>query len=175
MDLLPRAISFACRRHQGQTRKDGETPYVAHPMRVMTSILREFGEADPEALAAAALHDTVEDTATDFDDLAREFGETVARYVALLTKDKRLPEEERERRYFEGLRSAPAPVKLCKIADTLDNLRDAAAGVGGNLDKTRKKAERLFDMWEADPACARALAVLRAELDRGGAQTLGPE
>ena len=88
-------------------RADGATPYFAHPVRVMLSVVRELGEADPETLAAAALHDTVEDTTTDFDALAGEFGETVARYVALLTKDKRLPEKEREDRYFSDLAAAP--------------------------------------------------------------------
>jgi len=160
MDILGRAVSFACRRHQAQMRNDGKTPYVAHPVRVMLSVLREFAEPDAETLAAAVLHDTIEDTATDFDDLAREFGERVASYVALLTKDKRLPEGEREARYFEGLRAAPRPVKLCKIADTLDNLRDASPE---KRKKAEAKARKLVEIFGGDPGVERALRILVAE------------
>lgn len=166
-DMVVKAISYAARRHRGQTRKDGVTPYAAHPMRVMLSVLREFGEADPETLAAAVLHDTIEDTSTDFDAVAEEFGAKVAGYVALLTKDKRLPEEEREDRYFEGLAGAPRPVRLCKIADTLDNLRDAAGPGGGNREKTLGKARRLLTIFGGDPSLERALGVLRAEMGGG--------
>ncbi len=166
MDPVWKAIGFAARRHEGQTRKDGLTPFVAHPVRVMLCVLREFGETDPETLAAAVLHDTIEDTATDFDDIEREFGPGVARMVAALTKDKRLPEDEREARYFEGLREAPFGARLCKIADTLDNLRDA---LPGKRAKALRKAQRLIEIFGADAQCARALAALRAEMERGGA------
>ena len=161
MDALLKAVSFAARKHHGQFRKDGATPYAAHPMRVLLVVLRELGGAPPEALAAAVLHDTVEDTLCDFDEIAADFGETVARYVALLTKDKRLPEKEREEAYFAGLAGAPVPVKLVKIADTLDNLRDSAHG---NRKKTAAKAERLLALFAKEPALARALEVLRNEL-----------
>jgi len=164
LDPVLKAISFAARRHHGQMRKDGETPYVAHPFRVMTTVLREFGVADPDTLAAAVLHDTLEDTRTDHDDISAEFGPTVADHVALLTKDKRFPEEERERRYFEGLAAAPLAVRLVKIADTVDNLRDAREGAG-NLAKTLKKAERLLSLYAGDERLARALAVLRDAME----------
>ena len=163
-DIVLRAISYAAQRHHGQMRKDRTTPYVAHPMRVLLNVLREFGETDPDTLAAAALHDTIEDTNTDFDDLRKEFNETVAGYAALLTKDKRMAEEPREDAYFAGLASAPRAVRLCKIADTLDNLRDARAG-DGDLKKTLGKAERLFRIYGADgdAGVRGALEILRAE------------
>lgn len=163
MDRVPLAISYACRKHRTQLRKDGETPYVAHPMRVLLIVLREFGETDEDTLAAAVLHDTIEDTTADYDEVAEAFGEAVARYVALLTKDKRLPEREREDRFFEQLRTAPLPVKLCKIADTLDNLRDAAKAT--SREKTVAKARRLIEIYGAEPALAAALAILRKEVE----------
>src|SRR5216683_2353929 len=93
---LLEAIAFATRAHQGQLRKDGRTPYVSHVFRVCLILRQVFGIDDSQALTAAVLHDTVEDTTTDFDDLEEKFGADVARWVAALSKDKRLPEKERE-------------------------------------------------------------------------------
>ena len=119
------ALSFAARKHEGQRRKDGETPYSAHPARVVVILAASFGVRDADVLAAGALHDTIEDTTTDHDDLSERFGRRVADWVARLTKDKRLPEEQREREYFAGLAEGPIEVKLCKLADVTDNLVDS--------------------------------------------------
>jgi guanosine-3',5'-bis(diphosphate) 3'-pyrophosphohydrolase len=126
MQKLAEAISFAARAHQGHLRKDGRTPYVAHPMRVLTVLATVFGVEDRETLAAAVLHDTIEDTRTDHDDLSERFGRRVADFVAALSKDVRLPEEERERAYLAALIEAPIEVKLCKLGDVYDNLSDCA-------------------------------------------------
>lgn len=123
---LADAISFATRAHQGHLRKDGRTPYIAHPMRVLMTLATVFGVEDCETLAAAVLHDTIEDTRTDHDDLSERFGRRVADYVAALSKDVRLPEEERERAYLAELMQAPIEVKLCKLGDVYDNLADCA-------------------------------------------------
>src|SRR5437660_12911865 len=92
---LLRAVAFAARAHRGQLRKDGRTPYVSHVFRACLTTRHVFGVDDPAVLTAAVLHDAVEDTTTDFDDLAEEFGPEVAGWVALLSKDKRLPEPRR--------------------------------------------------------------------------------
>src|SRR5947207_1735380 len=118
---LLNAIAFAARAHQGQLRKDGRTPYVSHVFRVCTVLQNVFGATDPRLLTAAVLHDTLEDTTTDFEDL-QSFGADVARWVALLSKDKRLPEDEREAAYLTGLVQADWQVRLCKLADMYDNL-----------------------------------------------------
>src|SRR5207249_11061268 len=91
---LLEAVAFAARAHDGQTRKDGRTPYVSHVFRVCLILRHVFGLDDSQALTAAALHDTVEDTTTDFDDVEESFGRDVAEWVAALSKDKRLPEPE---------------------------------------------------------------------------------
>lgn len=143
LDLLLRAISFAGERHDGQMRKDGKTPYFAHPVRVMTIAAQVLGVTDPEVLAAAVLHDTVEDTDTDRDDIASRFGERVAGIVIHLTKDRRLPEAEREDRYFASLADAPVEVKLCKVSDTIDNLIDSRGLSPAHRTKTLGKARRL--------------------------------
>jgi guanosine-3',5'-bis(diphosphate) 3'-pyrophosphohydrolase len=120
---LYEAIAFAARAHQGQIRKDGKTPYVSHVFRVSMVVRHLFGIDDRKVLTAAVLHDTLEDTTTDFDDL-RDFGDEVAGWVAVLSKDKRLPEEEREEAYTAGLVAAPWQVRICKLADIYDNLSD---------------------------------------------------
>ena len=122
--LLLEAASFAARAHRHQVRKDGQTPYAAHPFRVCLIIRNVFGIDDPEFLAAALLHDTIEDTTTDFDDLEEMFGARVAGWVAALSKDMRLPEPEREAEYMAVLAAAEPAVKIAKLADIFDNLTD---------------------------------------------------
>ncbi len=123
-DKILTAISFSARAHSGQFRKDRETPYHAHPMRVAT-IAAGWGVEDEPTLIAALLHDTIEDTTTDFDDIAELFGEDVARMTALLTKDSRLPEKEREDAYYATLAKADWRVRVVKMADGYDNLLDS--------------------------------------------------
>src|ERR1044072_1672501 len=79
--------------HRPQLRKSRETPYVSHVFRVCLVVRHVFGFDDPKMLAAALLHDTIEDTATDCDDIIERFGPEVAAWVAALTKDMRLPHD----------------------------------------------------------------------------------
>src|SRR5262249_8853605 len=123
---LLEAVAFAARAHQGQLRKDRQTPYASHAFRVCLIVRHGFGIDEPAALTAAVLHDTLEDTTTDYDDLHERFGVEVADWVAALSKDKRRPEEEREEEYRAVLAKASWQVKVCKLADMLDNLLDSA-------------------------------------------------
>lgn len=167
---LLEAVSFAARAHQGQMRKDGRTPYVAHVMRAMLILRDAFGIADRDALTAAVLHDTIEDTTTDFDDVTERFGPAVAGYVVALTKDKRLAYEEREDRYLAGLASAPWPVKVCKFADIFDNLMDSAHLRPEQRAKTLAKSRAFVAALSADlpPEARRAHEVVTALLARMG-------
>jgi guanosine-3',5'-bis(diphosphate) 3'-pyrophosphohydrolase len=122
---LLEAVSFAARAHHGQIRKDGKTPYASHVFRVCLIVRHVFGLDEPAMLTAALLHDTIEDTTTDFDDIERKYGGDVARWVAYLSKDKRLQDDEREEKYRAGLAAAPWQVKACKLADIFDNLLDS--------------------------------------------------
>ena len=118
------AASFAARAHDGHRRKDKQTPYVSHVFRVCLIVRDLFGFDDPRMLCAALLHDTLEDTKTDHDELAEQFSPEVADWVALLSKDKRLAEADREKAYVAALSSAPWQVQACKLADVYDNLSD---------------------------------------------------
>lgn len=150
-DLLFQAVSFAARAHRHQLRKDKETPYAAHVMRVALAVRHIFGVDDPRVLTAAVLHDTIEDTPTDYDDLAERFGAEIADWVAMLTKEMRLPEAEREAAYHRTLAAAPWQVVVCKLADIYDNLTDSAA--------LRPEARK-----RTVARCAEYLEVMRATL-----------
>ncbi len=121
---LLEAASLAARAHHGQMRKDKETPYVSHVFRVCLIVRDLFGFDDPRMLIAALLHDTIEDTTTDFDDIAKHHGPEIAGWVAALTKNKALEETAREADYIARLIQAPWQVHACKLADVFDNLVD---------------------------------------------------
>jgi (p)ppGpp synthase/HD superfamily hydrolase len=124
-ELVQRAVAFAARAHRHQSRKDSVTPYVSHVFRVCLTVRHIFEVGDPRVLAAAVLHDTVEDTTTDYDDLKEQFGADVAAWVSLLSKDKRLEDDTREAAYRATLAAAPWQVQVCKLADVYDNLADS--------------------------------------------------
>lgn len=76
-ELLMKATDFAAKAHRKQLRKDGETPYINHPIGV-ANILASVGKiSDPNILISALLHDTVEDTAVTFDEIEKNFGSKV--------------------------------------------------------------------------------------------------
>ena len=139
------AVSYMSTMHAGQLRKDGETPYASHPMRVAAILMLGFGVDDAEILTAGVLHDVMEDTLADFDEVEERFGQKVALYVAALSKDKRLPEAERERKYMEQLIAAPLAVKLCKLADSYDNLLNSEGLSKKQQMKAIRKADALVE------------------------------
>ena len=161
--ILERAAAFAAYRHRHQFRRDGVTPYVEHPKAVMAILRDEFGVDDLEVLAAGLLHDTIEDTATDYDAIAEEFGPRVADLVAALTKDKRLPEGRREREYFAQLSRAPLSAKFCKVADTLHNIRDTDSTL---RPKAHRKGRKLLGTFRGIKALAGPLAILKEEMEK---------
>ena len=160
--LLAAAEQFAAWKHRHQFRRDGVTPYADHPRAVRDILKKELGVSDVDVLAAALLHDTIEDTATDYDEVLERFGRRVADLVAALTKDNRLPEARREKAYFAQLARAPRDAKLCKIADTLHNCRDTD---GAHRPKAFGKARRLLRTFRASKGLGPALALLRRELE----------
>src|SRR5713101_942876 len=114
-DLPPsllNAVAFAARAHRSQLRKDGQTPYVSHVFRACLVVRHVFGIDDTRVLTAAVLHDTIEDTTTDYDDLREQFGDDVASWVAMLSKDTRRREDEREQAYMAELARAPWQVQV---------------------------------------------------------------
>jgi (p)ppGpp synthase/HD superfamily hydrolase len=120
--VVDRAIGFAARAHEGQRRKIGKVPYVAHPFAV-AMILQQMG-CDETIVAAGLLHDTVEDTRITLDDIRLEFGDEVADIVAGCTEPpkKGVPWEARKMHTIHTLREAPLSVKLVTATDKYHNL-----------------------------------------------------
>ena len=171
-ELWRRAASFAALAHEHQVRKDGVTPYIAHPFRVAMTVRHAFGCDDPVCLAAAMLHDVIEDTTRDYDDIADEFGTDVADIVSALTKDMRRPEPDREREYDANLAKADWRARLIKLADVLDNLADMATSKAvGTRAKHIPRCERALALTEKDaPAhaeIARARDLIRRAMAAG--------
>lgn len=116
--------------HSGQTRKSGE-PYITHPVAAAT-ILAEQG-VDIETLVAAILHDTIEDTPLTRDEIAADFGQTVAELVEGVTKLDKLQFQDRQEAAAESFRkmmlamARDLRVILIKLADRLHNMRTLGA------------------------------------------------
>ncbi len=150
--MFQQAASFASRQHRHQVRRDGKTPYAAHVFRVSMTVAHVFGCHEDLVIAAALLHDTIEDTTTDYEDIEHRFGSLVADMVAALTKNMSLPEPEREREYDRRLAAADWRVRLIKLADTYDNFCD-------NMDTEDQRA-KLADHYDK---CVRAIELARQD------------
>jgi len=116
------AENFAKEQHEHQTRDDNETPYWKHLEKVVEN-LRKLGITDDVILCAGWLHDTIEDTDTDYDDIEK-FGKETADIVAIVTKDTRMIRKDREIAYCNQLKNGTWQAQIVKFADILANLKD---------------------------------------------------
>jgi len=126
--LFWKALSFAVTAHQGQRRKSGEA-YISHPLLVAQILVEELGITDPEVLAAAVLHDTIEDVPEiTTDEIGDLFGENVEFMVDACTKIANYSGDRQNfyklvhRKLFSGA-AARLEVMLIKLADRVHNLR----------------------------------------------------
>lgn len=119
-----KAKLFATQRHAGQVRKYTDEPYIVHPKEVM-ELVRDYSKHSLEMLAAAWLHDTLEDTATTLRELVYEFGLTTAMMVDDLTDGYTSPEwgNRANRKYLEceRLSQVSAETQTVKLADLISN------------------------------------------------------
>lgn len=126
-ELLDRAVVFATKAHAGQLRKGTQIPYILHPLEA-AAIVGSM-TTDEEVIAAAALHDVVEDTDITVGEVVRLFGVRVGDFVAQESENKRedLPAEAtwkiRKQETLEQLKAAPMEVKMIALGDKLSNLR----------------------------------------------------
>jgi (p)ppGpp synthase/HD superfamily hydrolase len=120
--LVDRAIGFAARAHAGQWRKTGRVPYIAHPVGV-AMLLQEMGYGEV-IVAAALLHDTVEDTDVTMAEIEAQFGPEVAQIVAVVSEPSKKGNrwESRKEHTIRALRDAPLEAKIVAAADKYHNL-----------------------------------------------------
>ena len=127
LDLIRSAFHFAEEHHRGQNRKDG-SPFVTHPLAVAQIVAEEL-HLDSESIAAALLHDTIEDTSATHEDIARCFSPTIADIVEGVSKLTRVQAASKAEEQMENLRkmllamSKDIRVILIKMADRLHNMR----------------------------------------------------
>ena len=128
MDIFDKAILFATKAHSGSFRKGTRTPYIVHPMEA--SVIVAAMTDDKNVLAAAVLHDVVEDTDCTIDDIEKEFGKGVTRLVSAESEDKRenLPSEAtwkiRKQETLGHLKNkATKEEKMITLGDKLSNIR----------------------------------------------------
>lgn len=143
LTLLDRAIIFAAKAHAGAVRRDGHTPYILHCTEA--AAIAATMTQDQEVLAAAVLHDVVEDTDVTAETLETEFGSRVAQLVGSMSENKRpeLPPEDtwlvRKEETIAALEeSTDLAVAQLSLADKLSNLRGIA----------RDYEEYGDDLWE---------------------------
>jgi guanosine-3',5'-bis(diphosphate) 3'-pyrophosphohydrolase len=144
-ELLARAFRFAADAHEGQQRRSGEA-FIRHPWGA-AMILAELRQ-DEQTIAAALLHDVVEDTETEIDEVRTEFGDEIAQLVEGVTKLTRIHFQSREQAEAENYRKMIAAmvgderVILIKLADRLHNMRTIEyLGKQKQLQKARETLE----------------------------------
>lgn len=129
-DLVDKAIIFATQAHHGTERRGKGFPYIIHPLEALAIVASMT--SDPEMLAAAVLHDTIEDTDVTYDDISEHFGLHVAELVAAETDLRQTPDgknltwRERKQRDIDNLRLASRDVKIVALGDKLSNMRAIA-------------------------------------------------
>ena len=166
--LWQEACAFAARAHLHQLRRDGKTPYFSHCVRVALTVALKFSCTDEKILAAALLHDVIEDTTVDYDDVLHHFGKDIADIVAALSKDMRLIESKREPAYDAQLADGPWEARLVKLADVYDNLSDAETEAART--KLIGKAQRALQLADGDERLAKACQIVHELISAVGAK-----
>lgn len=141
LGLVLKAVRFAAWKHRDQKRKDeAASPYINHPVALAEVLWSEGGVRDPVVIAAALLHDTLEDTETTVAELRGAFGAQVAATVEEVTDVKWLARSSRKRLQVARAGRSSLRAKQVKIADKICNLRDIIASPpkGWSLERKRE-------------------------------------
>ncbi len=171
--LIQKAMDVAVAAHDGQRRHSGEE-YICHPLHV-ACILVEMG-MDSDSVVAALLHDVVEDTRIELNEIREQFGDAVAMLVDGVTKITKMTFVTREEQQAENVRkmllamSQDVRVMIIKLADRLHNMRTSD---GWESQKRRDKAHETMDIY-APLAHRLGIRALKEELEDLSLQVLDP-
>ncbi|OUN14432.1 bifunctional (p)ppGpp synthetase/guanosine-3',5'-bis(diphosphate) 3'-pyrophosphohydrolase [Allofournierella sp. CML151] len=173
MEMLDKAYQLAERAHSGQFRRSGE-PYICHPLHV-AMLLVDLG-MDTESLAAALMHDVVEDTSVTLDELESQFGADVAHMVDGVTKLTKIKFSSVEEQQAENLRkmlmamSQDVRVMIIKLCDRLHNMRT------GDAWPEQKRRDKALETMEVYAPIAHRLGIsnIKEELEDRSLRYLDP-
>lgn len=118
-----RAAHFAAKKHKGQKRSNGKTPYIAHPIAVAKILHDEAGIKDDATIIASLMHDTIEDTNTTREEIAELFGNEVASIVAEVSNPPGIGANKHQWQIDHAKELSDKAASL-KVADKIANLRD---------------------------------------------------
>lgn len=141
ISLVLQAAEFAAHKHRDQRRKDADaSPYINHPISLASVLCNEGGITDPIVLAAALLHDTLEDTETTYEELRGQFGDEIADVVVEVTDTKWIRgKDTRKRLQVSKASHSSTRARAVKIADKICNLRDILASPPAGWSLERKQ------------------------------------
>ncbi|MBP6881351.1 MAG: bifunctional (p)ppGpp synthetase/guanosine-3',5'-bis(diphosphate) 3'-pyrophosphohydrolase [Candidatus Pacebacteria bacterium] len=125
MELAERAEAIAKKAHEGQVRKTDGTPYIEHPLAV-AKIVAEYGFTEA-VVAAAIVHDVLEDTDVSEEELRSKLGDEVVDIVTAVSEDKRLEWRDRKSQYIAQVVNADEQVKAVSVADKIHNAESLLA------------------------------------------------
>ena len=125
LTIFFKALDFAAKKHKDQRRKDeGETPYINHPIAVAKTLVETGKVTDVFTIAAALLHDTIEDTHTNPDEIEEEFGKKILALVLETTDKKWQPKPVRKFLQIKNVSNKSNAAKQIKLADKICNVQD---------------------------------------------------
>ena len=159
--LVLRAAEFAAHKHKDQKRKGtNASPYINHPIALARILVEEGGVDDANVIAAALLHDTLEDTETTEQELGGQFGDRVAGIVVEVTDTTWLQKRSRKQLQISKASKSSREAKLVKIADKIANLRDIISDppADWSLDRQREYFDWARDVIDGLRGTSDALA-----------------
>lgn len=145
-----RAIRFAAKAHLGQKYPGTDAPYLLHlsmvSMEIMTALTNETDLNADLALQSAILHDVIEDTSVNYEQIGTEFGIAVADGVLALSKNMHLEKEKRMTDCLHRIREQPREIWMVKMADRISNLDTPPHYWSSEkISEYRKEARQIYD------------------------------
>lgn len=141
MDIVTSAKGFAVTLYRNQKMADKKTPFLDHLENVVNR-LKPIGVSD-EVLAAAWLHDAIDDSLVGFDDLFSKFGREVAVLVSSISVDRSIPKKDQDTKYIQQLRQAPLEAKIIKLFHIASAIRELSALEISKNQRNKQKKKNL--------------------------------
>ncbi len=157
MQIILAALGFAERKHRNQRKTDAApSTNIRQPIQLAHVLGVEGNIADEQVIAAAILHDTIEDTETTNEELRQQFGLTIAEVVEEVTDDMSIPPQMRKRHQLEQAPQYSRRAKLIKLAEKICDLRDMADNPPPDL--TIQQIRDYFDWSREVVDCMRGIS-----------------